>query len=190
MKRQVQLAEDERDHLIVVDVHPGQIFLDRSPALVTFAVACVVVVVVVVLVQVFEPVELVAQRLTWLEPSAGMDYERRLAAAAGQLQRYAGGDVMVVGQDMVVVVCQSLQLEKLIVGLDEDWAVRSLLEVVVESHSHQLGSCMAVLKPEMVANYSPEILDMDRVLEGGLVVVVQEPFAVVLTCMDSAWELW
>jgi hypothetical protein len=49
---------------------------------------------------------------------------------------------------------------------------------------------MAVLKPEMVANYSPEILDMDRVLEGGLVVVVQEPFAVVLTCMDSAWELW
>jgi hypothetical protein len=126
--------------LIVVDVHPGQIFLDRSPALVTFAVACVVVVVVVVLVQVFVPVELVAQRLTWLEPSAGMDYERRLAAAAGQLQRYAGGDVVVVvggmGQEMVVVVCQSLKLEKPIVGLDEDWAVRSLLEVVVESYNY------------------------------------------------------
>jgi hypothetical protein len=179
--------------LIVVDVHPSQIFSDRSPALVTFAVASVVV--VVVLVQVFVPVELVAQRLTWLEPSAGMGYERRLAAAAGQLQRYAGGDVMEVvggmGQDMVVVVVgQSLKLEKPIVGLDEDWAVRSLVEVVVESHSHQLGSCMAALKQEMVANYSLEILDMDRVLEGGLVVVVQEPFAVVLTCMDSALELW
>lgn len=65
-----------------------------------------------------------------------------------------------------------------------------MVEAVVENHKPRLGSYMVVLKQEMVASYSLEILDMDKILEGGLVVAVQEPFAVVLTCKRSALELW
>jgi len=65
-----------------------------------------------------------------------------------------------------------------------------MVEAVVENHNPRLGSYMVVLKQEMVASYSLEILDMDKVLEGGLVVAVQEPFVVVLTCKRSALELW
>jgi hypothetical protein len=186
----------EGDRLIVVGVHPGQLFSGRSRAIVTFAVAYVVVVVVVVaLAPVFVPAELVAQQLTLLEPFAGMDSGRRLAAAVDRMQTYAGADVMKVvgemGLDMIVVGGQSLSVEKTIVGFDEDWRVLNLIvEVVVESHNHRPGNYMAVLKLEMAANYTLEILDMDKALEGGLVVVVQGPFAVVLTCKHSALEPW
>lgn len=125
----------------------------------------------------------------------GMDSGRRLAAAVGLVQRCAGANVMEVvvemGQDMIVVVDQSSWLEKLTVAFDGDLRVRNLMvEVVVESHNHRLGRYMVVLKQEMVASCSLEILDMDKVPEGGLVIVVQEPFVVVLTCTYSALELW
>lgn len=144
--------------------------------------------------QVFVLAELVVQRLILLEPFVGMDSGRILAAAVGLIRKYAGADVTEVVGEMgqgMTVVGQSSWLEKLTAGFDEDLRVRNLIvEVVVENHNHRLGSYMVVLKQEMVANYNPEILDMDKVLEDGLVVVVQEPFAVVLTCTRSASELW
>lgn len=55
--------------------------------------------------------ELVAQQLILLEPIAGMDSGRRLAAAVSLIRRYAGADVMEavaeMGQDIIVVVGQS-----------------------------------------------------------------------------------
>lgn len=181
----------------VVNADLGQIFLDRSQAIVTSAAAYAAADVAdaAALVQVFVPAEPVVQRLTWLEPFAGMDCEGKLAAAAREVQKCAGEGVMavagVMGQGMIVVAGQSLQLEKSIVGFDEDLAVQSLTaEAVVESRNCRLDSYMAVLRQETVANYSLEILDMDKVLEGDLVVAVQEPSAAVLTCTDSAEEFW
>ncbi len=177
--------------MIVVDAPQGQISSGRSRAFVTSVVAYYVV---AALAQVFAPVELVAQRLTWPEPFGETDYEHKLAAAVAQVRRYAGADVMevvgVMGQDMIVVVGQSLSLEELIVGFDEDLGVQNSTEVVAESHNHQRGSYMVVLKQETVASYNLGLLDMDKVLEGGPVVEVQEPFAAVLTHTGSALELW